>query len=510
MSTLSSAPATHSGWQAERSGFMGNLSGLGFVLVATSSLIAVIPIYIRSWTAAFIALPVSALLLLLAFGRVLGLTANEWIVLAVRHQISVATRKNLFFSGVFAPRTKDGRQPMDLPGTLARLHLLEAPDGLGGKIGVMHNPIAGTYTAICRVTFPGLALIDTDRQDSRVAAWEAFLRAQCKEDGAITRISVHQRSLPDDGTALRAWTERHISPDAPAAAVEALDDLMMSAGPAATTRETYLSITLSASRARLAIKGAGGGQVGAAAVLVREIHAMQPAISSASLQIAEWLTPRGVAQVIRTAYDPEAQPALAGRTASAADPEWQGSEPGVDPDLAGPAAAETSWGVYRHDGAWTVSYQVRGLPKSEVYATFLQPLLRPRQNARRSLSLMFEPIGPSKARTELARDKAKRDAARQLRAKTGRAESEDERREAIVAREQDAARAAGHGVLRTTCLLAVTVTALDELETACAELQADASQAGLELRRCWGAQDDAFTIAALPLGQGLPDRRVGI
>lgn len=188
----------------------------------------------------------------------------------------------------------------------------------------------------------------------------------------------------------------------------------------------------------------------------------------------------------------------------------EGRPEGVDPELAGPAATETVWGLYKHDGAWTVSYQVRGFPQSEVYATFLQPLLRPRSNARRSLTLVYEPIGPAKARQELAREKTKRDAARKLRAKTGRAESEDERREAMTARAQDVARASGHGVVRLMALIAVTVTDLEQLETACAELQADASSAGLEIRRVWGAQDDAFTVAALPLGLGLPDRRVGL
>ncbi|MFJ4343021.1 SCO6880 family protein [Streptomyces sp. NPDC088915] len=503
-------PALYGGWQSERSGFMGNLSGLGFALVAAAAVIALIPIYTRSWGSAFFALPLAAVLLLLAYGRVLGLSADEWIILAVRHQIAVATNRNLFFSGAFAPRTKDGTQPMDLPGRLARLHLLEASDGLGGQIGIMHNPVDNTYTAVCRITFPGLALIDTERQNIRVKGWAAFLRSQCKEDGAITRISVHQRSLPDDGAALRSWTERHTSPDAPAAAVQALDELMEGAGPAATIRETYLSITLSASRARLAVKGAGGGQIGAAAVLVREINAMAGSLSSAGLQVVEWLPPRGVAQTIRTAFDPEAQLALSARNTAADDPQWEGAAKGVDPELAGPAATETIWGLYRHDGAWTVSYQVRGFPQSEVYATFLQPLLRPRSNARRSLTLVYEPIGPAKARQELAREKTKRDAARKLRAKTGRAESEDERREAETARAQDAARASGHGVVRLTALIAVTVTDLEQLETACAELQADASSAGLEIRRVWGAQDDAFTVAALPLGQGLPDRRVGI
>ncbi|MFE5866340.1 SCO6880 family protein [Streptomyces virginiae] len=503
-------PALYGGWQSERSGFMGDLSGLGFTLVGSSAVIALIPIYTRSWGSALIALPMAAVLLVLAYGRVLGLSADEWIVLAVRHQISVATNRNLFFSGVFAPKTQDGSQPMDLPGRLARLHLLEASDGLGGQIGIMHNPVDNTYTAICRITFPGLALIDTERQNIRVKGWAAFLRSQCKEDGAVTRISVHQRSLPDDGAALRSWVERHTSPDAPAVAVQALDELMEGAGPAATIRETYLSVTLSAPRARLAVKGAGGGQIGAAAVLVREINAMAGSLSSAGLQVEEWLPPRGVAQTIRTAFDPEAQLALSARATAADDPQWAGAAKGVEPELAGPAATETVWGLYRHDGAWTVSYQVRGFPQSEVYATFLQPLLRPRSNARRSLTLVYEPIGPAKARQELAREKTKRDAARKLRAKTGRAESEDERREAMTARSQDVARASGHGVVRLTALIAVTVTDLEQLETACAELQADASSAGLEIRRVWGAQDDAFTVAALPLGQGLPDRRVGI
>lgn len=502
--------ASYGGWQSERSGFMGRLSGTGFAMVAGGSVLALIPINTGSWTAAFVCLPLTVLLFLLAFGRVYGLSADEWILLAVRHQIAVATKKNIFVSGVFAPRSATtGEQPMDLPGVLARLRILEAPDGLGAQLGIAHDPVAGTYTATARVTFPGLALVDTDRQAQRVATWAGFLRSFCTEDSPIVRIAVHQRCLPDDGAALRSWTQRHIAPDAPAQAVAALAELTEGAGPAATTRETYLSVTLSAARARLAIKGAGGGQIGAAAVLVRELHAMHASLSTANLQVVEWLSPRKLAATVRTAYDPEAQLMLASRAAAADAPDWSGVEEGIDPAVAGPAAAEAGWGTYQHDGAWTVCYQVRTWPQSEVYATFLQPLLRPRQNARRSLSLLYEPIGPRRARQELAREKAKRQSARKLRAKTGQDESEDERREAELAREQDRARAAGRGVVRTTAVLAVTVTDLGELETACAELQADAAASGLELRRMWGAQDVGFASACLPLGQGLPDRRVG-
>lgn len=312
------------------------------------------------------------------------------------------------------------------------------------------------------------------------------------------------------GAALRSWTTRHLSPEAPQPAVEILTGLMDVAGPAATVRETYLSITLAASKARLAIKGAGGGQVGAAAVLVREINALQGSLSTATLQVDEWLTPRGVAAAIRTAYDPDAQLMLADRKAAADEPGWEGAPPGLDPEVAGPAAAEGTWGYYRHDGAWTVTYAVRKWPQSDVFATFLQPLLRPRANARRSLSLVYEPVGPNRARRELGREKTKRQALRGLRAKTGRAESEDERRESKTTQSQDEARAAGQGVVRLTAMIAVTVTDFAQMETACAELESDGSNAGLEVRRAWGAPDAAFAVAALPLGQGLPERRVGI
>ncbi|MCU4750298.1 SCO6880 family protein [Streptomyces sp. G-5] len=500
-------PTSYSGWQHERSGWVGNLSGPGMIMLAAAVGLLLVPLYQRTLLS-LIFIPIAALMLALAYGRVLGLAAEEWILLAVRHQIAVAKGTNVFTSGAAAPRSRaTGAQPMDLPGQLARIRFLAAPDGLGGELGVVHDPNANTYSAVLRVTHPGLALVDTAQQNARVAAWGALLRSYCTEDGAIIRIGVHQRCLPDDGTALESWTAQHTSPDAPPEAIEAIREVMYGAGPSATSRETYLTLTMSASRARLAVKGAGGGQVGAAAVLVRELGAMQGTLGSAGLQVVEQLDQRGLAQVVRTAYDPHEQVTIAARNAAAATPGWEGTPRGVDPDLAGPATAVTEWGVYQHDGAWTVTYAVRGLPHGEVYATVLQPLMRPRTTARRSLTMVYEPIGPREARRQLSAERTKRDASRRLRAKTGKVDSEDQIRELMVAHSQDIARSQGQGVVRLTAMIAVTVTDLEQLETACAELQADASAAGLELRKTWGAMDDGFAVAALPLALGLPDRR---
>lgn len=510
--STSRPPRAYAGWQSERHGFFGQMSLTDCALVAAAALAVLMPVYAQRWTGELIALPVAGVLLLTATARVLGMTADEWAVLAVRHHLNVAGGRSVFLSGVFAPRRRsdDEAQPTDLPGVLARLRILHAPIGGGEEIAVVYDPPAGTYAAVLEIRYPGLALEDTETVDRRVAAWGAFLRTQCVEGGPIVRIAVHERSLPDDGTALQSWTRLHLDPSAPAAATDLVTELAAQGGPIANTRTTYLTVTLSAARARLAIKGAGGGRLGACAVLVRELLAMQASLAAADLKVVAQLSPRVLAQVIRTAYDPDSVAELAMRNAAAAARTWEGVEPGVDPDLAGPAAAETSWGSYRHDGATSVAYQVRSWPAASVYATCLQPLLRPRTNAGRSLSVVYEPLGPRRARAELSRERTKRDVARRLRARTGRIESMDERADMGRALDQDVARAAGHGIVRFTGLVAVTVTDPAQLETACAELQQDGAAAGLELRRLWGAQDAGFAAAALPLGQGLPERRAAL
>jgi hypothetical protein len=77
-----------------------------------------------------------------------------------------------------------------------------------------------------------------------------------------------------------------------------------------------------------------------------------------------------------------------------------------------------------------------------------------------------------------------------------RVESEDERREAQAARAQDVARASGHGVVRLTCLLAVTVTGYEELETTCAE-EAQPCGAGRAERRARSARRGRYGRRAM-------------
>src|SRR6185295_18276945 len=100
-----------------------------------------------------------------------------------------------------------------------------------------------------------------------------------------------------------------------------------------------------------------------------------------------------------------------------------------------------------------------------------------------------------------------RSVAVRMRQKTGQIVPEHEQVALQRAQDQDAQRAAGHGLVRLAGYVTVTVTDPAELEDACTALEADAAAARIELRRMWLAQDIGFAMSALPLGFGLPKRR---
>ncbi len=145
-------------------------------------------------------------------------------------------------------------------------------------------------------------------------------------------------------------------------------------------------------------------------------------------------------------------------------------------------------------------------PRSQIYSTALAPLLGEGQH-RRAFSLHLEPLGPREAKRDVMRERTTRSVAIRLRQRTGQLVPEHEQAAAERATAQDAERAAGHGLVRFTAYVTVTVTRLADLDDACAALEADAAAARIELRRMWFAQDVGFAMSALPLGFGLPHRR---
>jgi hypothetical protein len=497
---------TYSGWQQEKVAFLFGMSGQRAAMLAVAVLAAVWPVTTTHLRAGFVAWPIAGVLLVLAFLRVGGRTVDEWATATVSYGAIRSRSQHKFVSAAFNPNGRPGTaKPLDLPGILAPVRILEARMPDGQPIAISYHAIDRTFTAVARVRFPGIGLVDSSRRDQRVSGWGGLLAGLCTEGNPITRVQALQRLIPESGAALRRWHTDHLRPDAPALAAEVTAGLLSTSTLATSQREAYLAFTMDARRAARQIKNAGGGTIGAAAVLTRQLRALGAAIGTADLQVQAWLAPRDLAEVIRTAFDPDIVRHLADRRA-AYHHAGSGTPPGVDAGVAGPAAAESAPGSYIHDGGRSVTYWVHDWPRSQVYSTALAPLLGEGQH-RRAFSLHLAPLGPREAERDVMRERTRRSVAIRMRQRSGQIVPEHERAAEARVDAQDAERAAGHGLVRFAAYVTVTVTRPDELDDACAALEADAAAARIEIRRMWFAQDVGFAMSALPLGFGLPHRR---
>jgi len=528
---------TYGGWQQEKVAFLFGLSARRAAMLSGAVLAAITPVGTADIPSAAVFWPAALVLGVAALVRVNGRTGDEWLAGLVSWALIRALGQHRFAGGPFArslttsgtaiaiavgPDAAAGTaaeqigrtvgsprqdQPgLELPGILAPLRLLSVP-AAGRDLAVVENRHDRTYTAVARVRFPGIGLSDSARRDQRVAGWGGLLASLCTEGTPLIRIQAVQRLVPESGIALRAWHEAHLASGAPELARRVSSELLAASTLTTSRREAYLAVTMDARRAVGPVRAAGGGDLGAAAVLVRHLRSMQQALNGADLEVEEWLGTRDLAEVIRTAYDPSAQPVLAATRAAAAQARGitpRGTLPGTSPGLAGPVYAEAKPGTYVHDGAVSASYWVHSWPGSPAYCTALGPLLADGSH-RRSFGIIFEPLSPRQAERAVMRERTARHVAVRMRQRTGQIVPEHERAAMERALHQDAERAAGHGLVRFTAYVTVTDSEAG-IEDACAALEADAAAARMELRRMWFAQDTGFALGALPLGMTLPKR----
>lgn len=500
---------TYFGWQHEKVNFVFGMTAQRAAMTAGAVLSAIWPLASGRMSSAFILWPVAILLAAMAFIRIGGRTSDEWVLAFVSHHFNAFRDQNRFLSAAFAPdavKDKTAPKPMDLPGILAPIKILEGPGPHGGNIAIAYHRLTRSYTAVARVRYSGISLVDSTRREQRVAGWGGLLAGLCTEGNPIVRVQTLQRIVPESGAALRRWHADHVAEAAPEAAVVVTSGLLATATLSTSQREAYLAFTMDERKASAAIKGAGGGTAAAAEIFTRHLRAMSASIAGADLQIESWLTARDLGEVIRSAFDPHSGRHLAERRANASVPGADGLPAGVDPAVSGPAAAESQPHAYLHDGAQSVTYWVHDWPRSQVYATVLAPLLGEGSH-RRSFSMHIEPLGPRTASRQVMGERTKRSVAIGMRNKSKQIVPEHEKQALARADAQDAELAAGHGLVRFTGYVTVTVTDPAELEDACAALEADAAASRVEVRRMWFAHDQGFVMGALPLGMGLPRKR---
>src|SRR5215213_8793955 len=295
-----------------------------------------------------------------------------------------------------------------------------------------------------------------------------------------------ERTLPDSGKGLAEWWSEHGRHDDTWTSTT-YAELIGRAGPAGERHASTVSVSIDLKAAARAVRAAGGGNRGAAAVLRQEMSTMTAALRAADLAPSGWLEPGDLALLLRTAYDPVVTGAL----------ERHG-DLGRDLATAGPVAVSENWSSLRSDSAHHCVLWISEWPRSLVYPGFLAPVLLS-SGVRRTFTLLYTPMRTDRAARDIRKKKTEYISDATQRQRIGKIEDAQQNAEYGDVLQQEADLTAGHGVLRTTGLLAISAQSSDDLERAVADIEQAAIQASCETRRLWGQQAQAFCAAALPL-----------
>lgn len=470
-----------------RPGIVMGLRAGQVALLASALLVVVLALF----TGAFpgptrgLALGFVIALVVLAVATVEGRPAYLWLATRASHGLR-ARRGHTSFAkpihvGSLAQHPTIDRGVGLLPGRAASIQLHEL-DG----VGYLVHPHQGTVTAIIEVTSPEFLLRDPVDRNARVAGWGRVLAAATRT-GAIRQVQLLERSIPDDGSELAAYTDAHLTSEPlQLTLADAYRDLVGELRGGADRHQAFLAVTVNRAAASSRIKAAGGQIAGLIGAWQQEYALLARLLPSAGLAVVEHLSARRIAEVVRTAYDPASVLTMA-------------PGQGVDPSVAGPTAGREEWDHLRADGAFHAVLWVAEWPRAHVAADVLWPVIFP-SGVHRTLSLLYKPF--TRAQSEAA-IRAKHSEILQsswLKDKLGRVETLADSKELDDVLAREAELLAGHAEVGLVGMITVTAGTIEQLEADVTAIHAAATQASLDLRRVYGQQLQAFTAAALPLG----------
>ena len=482
----------------ERRGVLAGLRGPQIIVVSFTALAAVM--MLRSLTpavGAVAAVLIAAVGAVAGFVPIAGRNIDEWLPIIVSWVARSLTGKRRFISGAPAAGSTStmNAQPR-FPPVLRDIAVLSHQiPGSNTHIGVLKDRRAGTYTGILAVRGKSFALLDDSEKSRRLSTWAGILSGLAREGGTVHRLQWVERTVPDPGNQVGNYLKEKIAVPLDSRIARSYLEVVDQAGPTTQEHEVFVSLQIHGGRSNRAIKGAGGGDVGACEVLRRELTALSTSLIGSDVTVEGALTPRLTAFALRSAFDPWSRERLA--SIASKDPD----RIGTSLVNASPMAAQESWTTYRTDSAWHATYWIAEWPRLDVGPDFLAPLLL-RTDSMRTVSLTMEPISPLKAiRTvEAARTSAAAD--EELRERAGFVSTSRRRKEQDVLADHEHDLSEGHAFYRFAGFVTVTAATEEELATACSEIEEAAGRSFLDLRRVSGEQARAFTYT-LPLCRGL-------
>jgi hypothetical protein len=481
--------------RTERNGWIAGLT----MPQAVVCLICVIPLVVlfgaNRAAEGLILLPFAAIIVALTVIPVRGRPAARWLVDTALFGTGTVTGWSSWQSKAAAGLPIDRDEP-DLPGVLSRLDLIDGPPMPDhGRVCVLHDTAEGRWGATARLSARGVGLASALECRNLAAGLGNMLKGLSASD-RIDRASLVVRSVPDDGTAYDLWRERHQVDNAPALSVAVADDLRRMAGSVAVRQEAFLTVSARDDVLRRPANAAGGGAFGRAHALHRALGALVEPLQQMGCDAPDWLTSAGIAESIRTGFNPAAAGALTHRRLAHGDA-------GLPAAAAGPTRAPAPAArSYHHDGFVTVSYAVIP-PRSGVRFGSLAPLLAVRTpGERRSLAVHYEVLPQRMAQRIATRERQTTTLVSEIRSSKGFGSAAKDNQDRGSSYRQEDAVAAGEAMVRYALVVSVTVPDDWNIEDHAEALETSAA-GQYQLLRLELAQDSGFVAANLPVGIGL-------
>ena len=506
MSTELTPQPTYVPGRAERNGWI-----LGLTMPqAVICLVAVVPLVVlfgaNRARQGLILLPIAAVVVALTVVPIRGRPAARWLADTALFAAGSLTGWSSWQSRVASGLPVDPDEP-DLPGALSRLDLIDGPPMPDhGRVCVLHDTAEGRWGATARLSARGVGLASALECRNLAAGLGGMLKGLAASD-RIDRASLVVRSVPDDGTAYDLWRERHQSDDAPALALAVSDDLRRMAGSRSVRQEAFLTVSARDEALRRAANAAGGGAFGRAYALHRALTALVEPLQQMGCDTPDWLTGAGMAEAIRTGFNPAATGLLTHRRLEhGAEPGWAGLPAAAAGPTRAPSPAARS---YHHDGFVTVSYAVIP-PRAGVRFGSLAPLLAVRSpGERRSLAVHYEVLPQRLAQRIATRERQTTTLVSEIKASKGFGAAARDTQDRSSSYRQEDAVAAGEAMVRYALVVSVTVPDHWNVEDHAEALETSAA-GQYTLLRLELAQDSGFVAANLPVGMGLTRMRNAI
>lgn len=440
-----------------------------------------------------IAVPVALAAVIRTHGFPVPTMIGLWLMKKTRTAMGGTTEK-------FRPEAIQPVGTLRLPGSAANLQIWETE----GMATVYQPGTRATVSVTCELEAPGFLMKDIGERYQLAQQLSAVLASMTQREG-IKRVVLQERTAPTtiraareqfaDVSSRRAWFRSDV---AASNYLQVLD----TAERFAVEHRNFITVTLDLVALAGQVKALGGGKKAAQAVAAVEARNLADSLSRADIKVRGWLTPRDLAALARTAFDPDFLSTVQNR-----DDEHRG----VDLAAMGPMHLEEpnkKHGIVITDSGVHTTMWIHEWPRMDSRVGFIEPVVFSRdpvtgEAVTHIFSIVLTPVPVSKALKNVGREKRLWKGNSKLRAKRGEDNSQADEQDwnALIERENEIL--TGHGQFSYGGYLTITARDEDTLERGVAGARNAMSQVGMEGQILYCQQAEALLTNVLPLGLGM-------